>query len=295
MRIDVSEVVGGKDDREHEKVLLRKDGTSVYMTQDIGMAISRHDDWPFNRLVYVVASEQIYHFKVLFYILKKLGFDWASNLYHLSYGLVNLPSGRMKSREGTIVDADDLIDELHAASLKEIEAKGREAEVGDADDVAEKIALAALHYYLLNVAPVKDMLFNPEESLSFTGNTGPYLQYMGARIASILRKAEESGIAPDTSEKAVSLLSSESEWDLIKKLGDFPSVVAKAAEALDPSVVAQYLYDVSKAFGKFYQQCPILAAEKTELVRGRLFLAECTLTVLKNAMYLVLVPYLEKM
>ena len=295
VRIDVSEVVGGKDDREHEKVLLRKDGTSVYMTQDIGMAISRHDDWPFNRLVYVVASEQIYHFKVLFYILKKLGFDWASNLYHLSYGLVNLPSGRMKSREGTIVDADDLIDELHAASLKEIEAKGREEDVGDADDVAEKIALAALHYYLLNVAPVKDMLFNPEESLSFTGNTGPYLQYMGARIASILRKAEESGIAPDTSEKAVSLLSSESEWDLIKKLGDFPSVVAKAAEALDPSVVAQYLYDVSKAFGKFYQQCPILAAEKTELVRGRLFLAECTLTVLKNAMYLVLVPYLEKM
>ena len=295
VRIDVSEVVGGKDDREHEKVLLRKDGTSVYMTQDIGMAISRHDDWPFNRLVYVVASEQIYHFKVLFYILKKLGFDWASNLYHLSYGLVNLPSGRMKSREGTIVDADDLIDELHAASLKEIEAKGREEDVGDADDVAEKIALAALHYYLLNVAPVKDMLFNPEESLSFTGNTGPYLQYMGARIASILRKAEESGIAPDTSEKAVSLLSSESEWDLIKKLGDFPSVVAKAAEALDPSVVAQYLYDVSKAFGKFYQQCPILAAETKALVSARLFLAESTLAVLKNAMQLVLVPYLEKM
>ena len=133
------------------------------------------------------------HFKVLFYILKKLGFDWANDLYHLSYGLVNLPSGRMKSREGTIVDADDLIDELHAQAFKEIEAKGREAEVGDADDVAEKIALAALHYYLLNVAPVKDMLFNPEESLSFTGNTGPYLQYMGARIASILRKAEKNG------------------------------------------------------------------------------------------------------
>ena len=227
--------------------------------------------------------------------MKKLGFDWANDLYHLSYGLVNLPSGRMKSREGTIVDADDLIDELHAQAFKEIEAKGREEDVGDADDVAEKIALAALHYYLLNVAPVKDMLFNPEESLSFTGNTGPYLQYMGARIASILRKAEESGIAPDKSTDAVSLLSSESEWDLIKKLGDFPSVVAKASQALDPSVVAQYLYDVSKAFSKFYQQCPILAAEKTELVRARLFLAESTLTVLKNAMYLVLVPYLEKM
>jgi arginyl-tRNA synthetase len=194
--VDVTNVTGkGKDGEDHSKVLLRKDGTSVYITQDIGTAISRHNDWDFNQMVYVVASEQIYHFKILFHILKQLGYDWASNLYHLSYGLVNLPSGRMKSREGTVVDADDLIDSLHADALKAIQDKGRDSEVGNADDVAEKVALAALHYYLLQVSPVKDMLFNPEESLSFNGNTGPYLQYMGARIASILRKAEEQGLS----------------------------------------------------------------------------------------------------
>ena len=295
VRVDVSETVGGKDDREHEKVLLRKDGTSVYITQDIGTAISRHDDWAFNQLIYVVASEQIYHFKVLFYILKKLGFEWADKLYHLSYGLVNLPSGRMKSREGTVVDADDLIDQLHADALAEIKAKGRETEVGDPDVVAEKIALAALHYYLLQVTPIKDMLFNPQESLSFTGDTGPYLQYMGARIASILRKASDDGIQPDGSESSVALLTSPEEWDLIKKLDSFPSVTAKAAETFDPSVMTGYLYDVCRLFSRFYQQCPILTAESTELVKGRLFLAKCTLTVLRSAMNLVLVPYLEKM
>lgn len=295
IRVDVSEVVGGKDDREHEKVLLRKDGTSVYITQDIGTAISRHNDWPFNQLVYVVASEQIYHFKVLFYILKKLGFEWADKLYHLSYGLVNLPSGRMKSREGTVVDADDLIDQLHADALSEIREKGREAEVGNPDEVAEKIALAALHYYLLQITPIKDMLFNPKESLSFTGDTGPYLQYMGARIASILRKAEDDGIQPDGSESSAALLSSAAEWDLIKRLGEFPAVTAKAADMLDPSVMTGYLYDVCKLFSRFYQQCPILSAESSGLVKARLFLAECTLTVLKSAMNLVLVPYLEKM
>jgi arginyl-tRNA synthetase len=295
IRIDVSEIVGGKDDREHEKVLLRKDGTSVYITQDIGTAISRHNDWAFNQLVYVVASEQIYHFKVLFYVLKKLGFEWTDKLYHLSYGLVNLPSGRMKSREGTVVDADDLIDQLHADALSEIREKGREKDVGDPDAVAEKIALGALQYYLLQITPVKDMLFNPKESLSFTGDTGPYLQYMGARIASILRKAAEDGISPDGSEASVALLSCDCEWDLIKKLGEFPSVTAKAADTLDPSVMTGYLYSVSKLFSKFYQQCPILSAENAELVKARLFLAECTLTVLRSAMNLVLVPYLEKM
>jgi arginyl-tRNA synthetase len=295
IRIDVSETVGGKDDREHEKVLLRKDGTSVYITQDIGTAISRHNDWAFNQLVYVVASEQIYHFKVLFFILKKLGFEWADKLYHLSYGLVNLPSGRMKSREGTVVDADDLIDQLHADALAEIREKGREAEVGDPDEVAEKIALAALHYYLLQITPIKDMLFNPKESLSFTGDTGPYLQYMGARIASILRKAEDDGVQPDGSESSVALLSSAEEWDLIKKLGEFPVVTAKAADTLDPSVMTGYLYDVCRMFSRFYQQCPILSAENGGLVKARLFLAKCTLTVLKSAMELVLVPYLEKM
>ena len=297
IRIDVTDVVGkGKDEDNHEKVLLRKDGTSVYITQDIGTAISRHDDWAFNEMIYVVASEQNYHFKILFHILKKLGFDWTDKLYHLSYGLVNLPSGRMKSREGTVVDADDLIDNLHADALKAIADRERDVEL-DADDVAEKVALSALHYYLLNVAPVKDMLFNPEESLSFNGNTGPYLQYMGARISSILRKAKEAGVEPDTSDEALVMLNTESEWALIKDLERYPAVVARSADTMDPSIMAAYVYDVCKSFSGFYRDCPILSveAEQPKLARARLALAECTLTVLKTAMELVLVPFVERM
>lgn len=296
VRIDVTDVVGkGKDGNNQEKVLLRKDGTSVYITQDIGTAISRHNDWAFNQLVYVVASEQNYHFKVLFHILKKLGFDWADKLFHLSYGMVNLPSGRMKSREGTVVDADNLVDSLHSDALAAIKERGRDEEVGDADEVAEKVALGALHYYILQATPIKDMLFNPAESLSFNGNTGPYLQYMGARINSILGKAGEAGITEDSSEAAVALLSSEDEWALIKQLGDYPSVIAKAAEGLDPSQVAAYVYEVAKLFSKFYQNCSIVNAENKQLAGARLYLADCTLQVIKNAMKLVLVPYLEKM
>ena len=296
VRVDVTEAVGkGKDGEDHEKVLLRKDGTSVYITQDIGTAVSRHKDWAFNELVYVVATEQNFHFKVLFYILKKLGFDWAGKLFHLAYGLVNLPSGRMKSREGTVVDADDLIDSLHADALAAIKDKGREEEVGNADEVAEKVALAALHYYLLQVSPVKDMIFNPEESLSFNGNTGPYLQYMGARIASILRKAENEGSLPASPEYAAQALKAEEEWDLIKRLGGYPETVARAAESKDPSVMANYLYDIAKLFSKFYQQCPILSAEDADLKAARLSLAKATLQVLKDAMGLVLVPYLNRM
>ncbi|MDY3723388.1 MAG: arginine--tRNA ligase [Treponema sp.] len=296
VRIDVTDVVGkGKDGNNQEKVLLRKDGTSVYITQDIGTAISRHDDWAFNQLVYVVASEQNYHFKVLFHILKKLGFDWADKLFHLSYGMVNLPSGRMKSREGTVVDADNLVDSLHADALAAIKERGRDEEVGDADEVAEKVALGALHYYILQATPIKDMLFNPAESLSFNGNTGPYLQYMGARINSILAKAAEAGVTEDSSEAAVVLLSGEDEWALIKTLGDYPNVIAKAAENLDPSLVAAYVYEVAKLFSKFYQNCSIVNAENKQLAGARLYLASCTLQVIKNAMNLVLVPYLERM
>ena len=295
VRIDVTDVVGkGKDEDNHEKVLLRKDGTSVYITQDIGTAISRHNDWAFNQLVYVVASEQNYHFKILFHILKKLGFDWAEKLYHLSYGLVNLPSGRMKSREGTVVDADDLIDSLHADALEAIKERGRDGDV-DADDVAEKVALGALHYYMLQATPIKDMLFNPAASLSFNGNTGPYLQYMGARINSILGKAKEAGINEDSSDAAVALLTSEDEWALIKQLGDYPVMVEKAAENLDPSTIAGYVYETAKLFSKFYQTCSIVNAEDAQLAGARLYLADCTLQVIKNAMNLVLVPYLEKM
>lgn len=296
VRINVSEVVGkNKDGEEQEKVLLRKDGTSVYITQDIGTAISRHDDWDFNNLVYVVGSEQIYHFKVLFYVLKKLGFSWAEKLFHLSYGMVNLPEGRMKSREGTVVDADDLINNLRDGALEEIAEKGREEAVGDPKAVAEKIALGALHYFLLQVSPTKDMIFNPKESLSFNGNTGPYLQYMGARICSILRRAEESGIKPDCSDEAMSLLTNEAEWALIKQLGEYPNILARAADTLDPSCVAVYLYDVSKLFSKFYHDCPILAADNKKLAGARLELAKCVKTVLQNGLEMILVPFLETM
>nr|MCR4822689.1 arginine--tRNA ligase [Treponema sp.] len=218
-----------------------------------------------------------------------------NKLYHLAYGLVNLPNGRMKSREGTVVDADDLIDSLHADALKAIKEKGREEEVGNADQVAEKVALAALHYYLLQVSPIKDMIFNPEESLSFNGNTGPYLQYMGARITSILHKAADEGTNPSSPENAAAYLKASEEWDLLKILGEYPESLARAADNKDPSVMANYLYDIAKLFSKFYQQCPIMSADSKELKEARLALAKATLQVLKDAMHLVLVPYLEKM
>ncbi len=298
VRIDVTEAVGkSKDGESNEKVLLRKDGTSVYITQDIGTAISRHDDWDFNQLVYVVGSEQQYHFKVLFYILRKLGFSWAEKLFHLSYGMVNLPEGKMKSREGTVVDADDLINSLRDDAKAEIAEKGREDAVGDPEAVAENIALGALHYYLLQITPSKDMLFNPKESLSFNGNTGPYLQYMGARICSIVRKAEETGVTPDFSDAALAQLTDPAEWELIKTLGEYPAVLEKAAKTLDPSVVTSFLYEVSKGFSKFYHDCPILAvAEENKALAGaRLALADCVRQVLQNAFSVTLIPFLETM
>ncbi|MBU3850309.1 MAG: arginine--tRNA ligase [Candidatus Treponema excrementipullorum] len=280
-----------------KKVLLRKDGTALYMTQDVGTAIYRHNDWAFNQLVYVVGSEQQYHFKVLFYVLKKLGYDWANQLYHLSYGMVNLPEGKMKSREGTVVDADDLIDSLRDGALEEITSKGREEAVGDAGAVAENIALGALHYYLLQTTPTKDMLFNPKESLSFNGNTGPYLQYMGARICSILRRAQEEGVKPLTVQEAAPLLNHEAEWELIKTLGQYAKIIVKAAETLDPSVVAGYLYDIAKSFSRFYHECPALslAKENPSLAAARLLLITCTKTVLERGLRLILVPFLEAM
>ena len=288
-----------------KKVLLRKDGTALYMTQDIGTAIYRHGDWDFNQLVYVVGSEQQYHFKVLFYVLQQLGYDWAKDLYHLSYGMVNLPEGKMKSREGTVVDGDDLINSLRDGALEEIAAKGREEAVGDPAEVAEKIALAALHYFLLQTTPTKDMIFNPKESLSFQGNTGPYLQYMGARISSILRKVEAecqfghdgtatTGALAGGSVKP-ELLTHEAEWELLKTLADYPKQAARAAECRDPSAITSFLYDVSKGFSRFYHDCPIIAAGNPDLARTRLELARATRIVLKSAMELVLVPFLETM
>lgn len=291
------------DLKADRKVLLRKDGTSVYITQDIGTAISRHGDWPFDTMIYVVGSEQQYHFKVLFYILKRLGFDWAERLYHLSYGMVNLPEGKMKSREGTVVDGDDLINTLRDGAMAEIQGKEREGALPDAAAVAEKVALGALHYYLLQTGPTKDMLFNPKESLSFTGNTGPYLQYMGARISSILRKFErdDTFAAVRDAPLAPELLTDPAEWELLKALSSYPDVVARAAENRDPSILTSFLYTTAKCFSRFYHDCPILdaggasEADALRLSRTRIELAKAVAVVLKSAGGLVLVPFLEEM
>jgi arginyl-tRNA synthetase len=276
-----------------KKVLLRKDGTSLYITQDIGTAIFRHTDWEFDRLIFVVGSEQQYHFKVLFKILDTLGFSWAKDLFHLSYGMVNLPEGKMKSREGTVVDADDLLDKLKGMALEEIRGKDREEAVGDGDAVAEKVALGALHYFLLQVSASKDMLFNPQESLSFNGNTGPYLQYMGARISSMIRKSSSSPAASGAVRPE--LLTSEAEWDVIKTLAEYPAVVSEAAVKLDPSLLAVYLYSVAKTFSRFYHDCPILNAETPDLAASRLALSRGVLRVLKEGLSLICIPFLETM
>jgi arginyl-tRNA synthetase len=275
-----------------KKILLRSDGTSIYITQDFGTAVNRYRDWPFDQMIYVVGSEQQYHFKVLFILLDKLGFTWAKNLYHLSYGMVNLPEGKMKSREGTVVDADDLIDSLRDMALEEIKEKEREEKVGNPPEVAEKIALGALHYYLLQVNPAKDMLFDPKESLAFNGNTGPYLQYMGARISSIL-KMSNKGTAMGNED--FSLLVSDSEWELIKTLEAYPQAVSDAAADLDPSRVASYLYELSKCFSHFYRDCPVINAENPRLSAARLGLSQAVLKVLKDALHLICVPFLETM
>jgi arginyl-tRNA synthetase len=288
-------------ERLDKKVLLRSDGTSIYITQDIGLAVYRHRDWPFDELIYVVGSEQQYHFKVLFAILEKLGFTWAKNLYHLSYGMVNLPEGKMKSREGTVVDADDLIDSLRDMAIGEIREKEREDAVGDPSAVAEKVALGALHYYLLSASPSKDMLFNPKESLSFNGNTGPYLQYMGARISALLRRdreasggGEASGTPKPGGERG-GLLVSDPEWELLKVLAAYNGVLEAAGSNRDPSLVGTYLYDLSKAFSRFYHDCPVLNAESPGLVSDRLALSRAVLRVLKDAMELICIPFLEAM
>jgi len=278
-----------------KKVLLRSDGTSLYLTQDIGTAIMRYNDWPFDRLIYVVASEQQYHFKVLFYTLRKLGYEWADNLYHLSYGMVNLPEGRMKSREGTVVDADDLIEELTDMAKEEIRAKGREGEVEDIDATAQAIALGALNYYLLQTTPSKDMIFNPKESLSFTGNTGPYLQYMGARISSMLEKYREMDDVAAKGKFRPELLVEEDEKSLVKLLTAFPEAVADAGAQLAPSVITGYLYELSKTYSRYYHDNPILKNDDPDLVVTRITLSKAVLQVLENAFSYVGIPFLSSM
>ncbi|WP_333474257.1 arginine--tRNA ligase [Zunongwangia sp. HGR-M22] len=248
------------DEGLDEKIVLRSDGTAVYMTQDIGTAIQRVEDFAINGMVYTVGNEQDYHFKVLFLILKKLGFAWAEYLYHLSYGMVDLPSGKMKSREGTVVDADDLILEMTETARTISEELGKldglsEEEKGE---LYQMIGLGALKYYILKVDPKKRILFNPEESVDFQGNTGPFIQYTHARIQSILRKADFDYESQLVSEYELH----EKEKALIKQIQLYPETIQLAAENHSPALIANYTYDLVKEFNSFYQNVSILGAEK---------------------------------
>jgi len=278
-----------------QKVLLRGDGTSLYVTQDFGTAIQRHRDWPFDRMIYVVGSEQDYHFKVLFAVLKLLGFAWAQDLHHLGYGMVTLPEGKIKSREGTTVDADDLLDTLKSLAKEEIRDKGRENELDDVDGTAEKIALGAWNYYLLQTTALKDMTFNPAESISFNGNTGPYLQYTGARLCSILKKFEERRSELEGGIVKPELLTVPEEWELVKLISLFPQRIALAAEELNPSYVATHLYDLAKTCNRYYHDNPVLHNENRDLVVTRIRLIGAVRRVLETGLQLLGVPFLTRM
>ena len=279
-------------DRE---VLLRSDGTSLYLTQDIGLAVHRAKDWPFDRLIYVVASEQRRHFQVLFHVLARLGFDRPERLHHLAYGMVHLPEGKMKSREGTVVDADDLLDELERMAAEEIRAKERDEDVGDLSATSRDIALGALHYWLLATSPQKDMTFDPKESLSFNGNTGPYLQYTGARIRSMLRKFDDRRERYAAGRARPELLSLPVEWEIVKSAALFPETVAVAARDLCPSNVAVHLFELSKAFSRWYQENPVLRNEDPDLVVSRIALVRAVAQVVSNGLRLLGIPFLEAM
>ncbi|WGK69221.1 arginine--tRNA ligase [Candidatus Haliotispira prima] len=307
-----------------QKVVQRSDGTSVYITQDLGTAVARHRDFPFDCQIYVVGNEQDYHFKVLFRILHLFGYPWSEQLQHLSYGMVVLPEGKMKSREGTVVDADDLLDRLEELALDGLRERGRLQEGQDSKEngaensensevglnTARSIALGALHFYLLQFNPRREISFDPKESLAFTGNTGSYLQYVGARIYSILRKAGAeveanadrlakydpetwSLLAGGASDHAESSANSP-EWELLKQLREYPKAVSLAAAELNPSHVVKALAEVARRFSRFYHDVPILSSEEP-LLSVRLDLCRATLQVLRNGMELCVIPFLESM
>ena len=277
------------------KVLLRSDGTSLYVTQDVGTAVQRHRDWPFDQMIYVVGNEQRYHFQVLFQVLRILGHAWAGNLHHLAYGMVNLPEGKMKSREGTVVDADELIAQLEELAAAEIRAKEREGQIGDLEATAEAIALGALNFYLLAPSPYKDMVFDPGESISFTGATGPYLQYTGARISSMLRKFGERQKRFRGGRFQPERLDRPEEWELVKALASFPEVLAQAARELNPSLLATHLFELARAYSSYYHDYPVLQNEDADLVVSRIQLARALRQALGNGLALIGVPFLEKM
>ncbi|NVO11794.1 MAG: arginine--tRNA ligase [Bacteroidales bacterium] len=279
-----------------EKILMRSDGTSVYITQDIGTAIQRFDEHHLDEHIYVVGNEQEYHFQVLKLILKKLGYKWSDNLFHLSYGMVQLPEGKMKSREGTVVDADDLVDEM-VSTAHDMSAELGKLDGVDSNDAAaicQMVGLGALKYFILKVDPKKNMTFNPRESIDFNGNTGPFIQYTHARICSVLRKAEELGI---NLPKTISMqgFTAPKEIELIKLISEFPTVVEQAGKELSPSFVANYAYELTKEYNQFYHDFPILKEEKLDVQALRLSLSKIVGDTIRKSMWLLGIDVPEKM
>ena len=279
-----------------EKLLLRSDGTSVYMTQDIGTAKMRFEDYPIDKMIYVVGNEQNYHFQVLSILLDKLGFSWGKSLVHFSYGMVELPNGKMKSREGTVVDADDLMQQMidDAYSVSKEMTKKIQIPEDEAREIARKVGLGALKYFILKVDARKNMLFNPEESIDFNGNTGPFIQYTYARIASILRKAAESGIQiPETLDSDIPVAAKETE--LIQKLNGFKAAVRQAGTDYSPSGIANYCYELTKEFNQFYHDYTILGETDEKKKVFRLALSKAVAKVVKNGMALLGIEMPERM
>ena len=262
------------------KLLLRSDGTSVYMTQDIGTAKLRYRDFPIDKMIYVVGNEQNYHFQVLSILLDRLGFKWGKDLVHFSYGMVELPEGKMKSREGTVVDADDLMDSMIADAAEASAERLVDIPADEAAEIARKIGLGALKYFLLKVDPKKNMLFNPKESIDFNGNTGPFLQYTYARINSLLRKA---GSDPLASVADLGADPSEKEIAIIQKVSNFPATVAEAGRTYSPALIANYAYDLAKLYNQFYHDNPILREEDSNIKSLRLLLSATVARTLKQA------------
>lgn len=276
------------------KLLLRSDGTSVYMTQDIGTAKQRFDDYPIDRMIYVVGNEQNYHFQVLSILLDRLGFKWGKDLVHFSYGMVELPEGKMKSREGTVVDADDLMEEMKSTAREVSSQLGKldglsEAEI---DAIAETVGMGALKYFLLKVDPRKNMVFNPKESIDFNGNTGSFIQYTYARIRSVLRRAEAAGL-----ERAdySGVTPGSKEIDLIQHLSDFPDVVKEAGRSFSPALIANYVYELVKEYNQFYHDCPIMREEDAAVRSLRLALSDATARVVRTGMGLLGIDVPERM
>ncbi len=279
-----------------QKLLLRADGTSVYMTQDLGTAQQRFEEFNLDKHIYVVGNEQNYHFQVLTIILNKLGYTWADNIFHLSYGMVELPEGKMKSREGTVVDADDLMNEMADTARKTSKELGKNNNLTaeQQNEIYKTIGLGALKYFILKVDPKKNMMFNPKESIDFNGNTGPFIQYTHARICSIIRKAKEAGISvPNSCDTNCSLQTKELE--LIKLLSDFKNTIAEAGNNYSPAIIANYIYDLAKEFNQFYHDFSILKEDNEELKLFRLALSEKVAKTIKLGAKLLGITVPEQM